>query len=85
MIYAIDGTQWLEQLLGAFILPEGRIGNDAFTFCLSEVVLSTGQAESSLRIPSQSRFSFLLMFFFGVYWEYKTPSPGIIVFNVVFL
>ena len=53
---------------------------------LAEVVLSTGQLSPVSVYHSESLLAFFLMlFFFGVYWRYKTPSPGIIVFPVVFL
>lgn len=86
LLYALAGHSGWSKILGRFILPAVAIGTLFHFVALSEVVLATGQLTPVSIYHSESLLAFVLMvFFFGVYWRYKTPSPGIIVFPIVFL
>ena len=86
LLYALAGHSGWSKILGRFILPAIAAGGLFHFVALAEVVLTTGQLTPVSVYHSESLLAFLLVvFFFGVYWRYKTPSPGIIVFPIVFL
>ncbi len=86
LLYALAGHSGWSKILGRFILPAVAAGTIFHFVALAEVVMTSGHLTPVSIYHSESLLAFLLMvFFFGIYWRYKTPSPGIIVFPIVFL
>jgi ABC-type uncharacterized transport system permease subunit len=86
LVYALVAFTRASELVGKVVLHAAYLGMVFhFVSLMESVVLSGHIAQASARNP-ESLLAFLMMLvFMVVYMVYKTTSPGVIVFPVVFL
>jgi ABC-type uncharacterized transport system permease subunit len=86
LVYALVALSGRRQRFGRIILPVLALATTLHFVSLAEVFAATGDPAPVTIYQFESVFAFILMVsFFGVYWRYKTTSPGILVFPLVFL
>lgn len=86
LIYALVALSRTSDLLGRIALHAAYLGMVFQFVSLSEAIAASGQLTMASVHNSVSLLAFIIMAFFMLaYAIYKTTSPGIIVFPVVFL
>jgi ABC-type uncharacterized transport system permease subunit len=86
LAYALLALSNRGQILSRIVLPAMSLGAVFHFVSLMESTLQTGHFAPVSIHQSESLLAFVLMLFFGgVYARYKTLSPGIFVFPLVFL
>src|SRR5437899_3152408 len=86
LLYALVALTGKREVLARIILPAVGLGTIFHFVALAEAYVSSGELAPVTISQSESLLGFVLMVcFFGVYWRYKTTSPGILVFPLVFL
>jgi ABC-type uncharacterized transport system permease subunit len=86
LIYALVALTRTSELLGKLALHAAYVGMVFHFVALSESVLLTGQIALASVHNAESLLAFLIMMAFMLaYLVYKTTSPGIVVFPLVFL
>jgi len=86
LLHALVTLTGRKQTFGRLILPVLGLATVLHFVSLAEMFASTGDVAPVTIYQFESVFAFILMLsFFGVYWRYKTTSPGILVFPLVFL
>jgi ABC-type uncharacterized transport system permease subunit len=86
LVYALLTLTGRKSAIGKLILPVLGLATAFHFVSLAEVFAATGDPAPVTIYQFESVFAFVLMLsFFGVYWRYKTTSPGILVFPLVFL
>lgn len=86
LVYALIALTGRREVLDRIILPAVGLGTIFHFVALAEAFASSGELAPATISQSESLLAFALMvLFFAVYWRYKTTSPGILVFPLVFL
>lgn len=86
LLYAIASLWGGRQILTRVMLPAVGLGTIFHLVALSETAMLVTVLPPSFMHQVESLLAFLLMaFFFVVYFRYKTVSPGIAVFPLVFI
>src|SRR3954462_14769027 len=86
LLHALVTLTGRRQAFGKIIVPVLGLATVFHFVSLAEVFASTGDVAPVTIYQFESVFAFILMVsFFGVYWRYKTTSPGVMVFPLVFL
>jgi ABC-type uncharacterized transport system permease subunit len=86
LIYAVVSLWGGRPILTRIMLPAVGLGTVFHFVSLAEYGMLGPVAEPSFLHQGESLLAFLLMlFFFAVYLRYKTASPGVAVFPMVFL
>ncbi len=88
LFYAMAAVSRPCTFLQKIVLPGLGLGMVFHFVSLTELAMTTGEPSLALlSVPgSESLLAFLILsFFLLVYWRYRTLSPGIIVFPLVFL
>ncbi|MCU1309004.1 MAG: cytochrome c assembly protein [Candidatus Angelobacter sp.] len=86
LLYALVALSGKREVLARIILPALGLGAIFHFVALAEAYVSSGELAPVTISQSESLLAFVLIAcFFGVYWRYKTTSPGILVFPLVFL
>ena len=86
LLYALIAVTGRREIMARIILPALGLATVFHFVSLVEAVAASGHLAPVVVYQYESLLALLLMlFFFGVYWRYKTTSHGIFVFPVVFL
>lgn len=88
LFYAMAAVSRPCNFLQKIVLPGLGLGMVFHFVSLTELVMMTGHPSLALLSVhgSESLLAFLILaFFLAVYWRYRTLSPGIFVFPLVFL
>lgn len=86
LLYAVVSLWGGRPVLTRIMLPAVGLGTVFHFVALLEYGMLGPAAQPSFLHQGESLLAFLLMaFFFAVYFRYKTASPGVAVFPVVFL
>src|SRR5438270_10704951 len=86
LMYAVVSLWGGRQVLSRVMLPAVGLGTIFHLVALTEYSRLLTVLPSSFMHQVESLLAFLLMaFFFVVYFRYKTASPGIAVFPLVFI
>src|SRR5579864_6459314 len=74
------------ELLNRIVMPAVWLGAVFHVVSLVELTAATGDLTPTTVHHSESLLAFLIIAFFLVFWlKYKTPSPGVFIFPLVFL
>jgi len=86
LLYALVALTRTSEILSKVALQAAYLGMVLHFVSLTEAVVETGQLTLASVHNSESLLAFLIMVVFMlVYLIYKTTSPGIVVFPIVFL
>ena len=86
LVYALVALTRTSETLGKVALHASYLGMVFHLVSLTEAVVQTGQLASASVHNSESLLAFLVMVVFMIaYMVYKTTTPGIVVFPLVFL
>src|ERR1700756_3366982 len=86
LLYALVALTRTSEILSKVALHAAYLGMVLHFVSLTEAVVETGQLTLASVHNSESLLAFLIMVIFMlVYLIYKTTSPGIVVFPIVFL
>ena len=86
LLYALVALTRTSEILGKVALQASYLGMVFHFVSLVEAVVAAGQLTLASVHSSESLLAFLIMVvFMAVYLIYKTTSPGIVVFPLVFL
>jgi len=86
LLYALVALTRTSEILSKIALHASYLGMVFHLVSLTEAVVQTGQIASASVQNSESLLAFLIMIVFMlVYMVYKTTTPGIVVFPLVFL
>jgi len=86
LIYALLMLSRRRELSSQVVLPVAGLGLVFHFVALAEELLLSGHLAPATAHQVESLLAFLLMLFFlGVYWRYRTASPGALVFPLVLL
>src|SRR6202142_1946709 len=86
LLYALVALTCTTELLGKVALHASYLGMVFHFVSLTEAVVQSGQFASASIHNAESLLAFLIMVVFMLaYLVYKTTSPGIVVFPLVFL
>jgi ABC-type uncharacterized transport system permease subunit len=86
LLYALVGLTRSNELLNRIVLHAAYLGMVFHLVSLTEEILLTGKVTLASIHNTDSALAFLIMIVFtAVFLVYRTTSPGIVVFPVVFL
>jgi len=86
LLYALVALTRTSEILSKVALHASYLGMVFHLVSLTEAVVQTGQLASASVHNSESLLAFLIMVVFMIaYMMYKTTSPGIVIFPMVFL
>ena len=86
LVYALVALTRTSETLGKIALHASYLGMVFHLVSLTEAVVQTGQLASASVHNAESLLAFLIMVVFMLaYMVYKTTTPGIVVFPLVFL
>ena len=86
LLYALVALTRTSEILGKIALHASYLGMVFHFVSLTEAVVQTGQFASASVHNSESLLAFLIMVVFMIaYMVYKTTTPGIVIFPLVFL
>jgi ABC-type uncharacterized transport system permease subunit len=86
LVYALFALTGRRSTFARIILPALGFATVFHLVSLAEEFAVTGEPAPVTTYQFESVLAFILMVsFFGVYWRYKTTSPGVIIFPLVFL
>src|SRR5438128_1517289 len=86
LVYALFALTGRRAALARTLLPALGLATVFHFVALAEGFAVTGDPAPVTVYQFESVLAFILMVsFFGVYWRYKTTSPGVIIFPLVFL
>jgi ABC-type uncharacterized transport system permease subunit len=86
LLYAVASLWGGRHILTRVMLPAVGLGTVFHFVALAEYAMHAGGWQPSFLHQAESLLAFLLMaFFFAIYVRYRTASPGIAVFPLVFL
>ena len=86
LLYALVALTRTTELLGKVALHAAYLGMVFHLVSLTEAVVASGQLASASVHNSESLLAFLIMVVFMIaYMVYKTTTPGIVIFPLVFL
>src|ERR1039458_5676905 len=86
LLYALVALTRTSEILGKIALHSSYRGMVFHLVSLTEAVVQTGQFASASVHNSESLLAFLVMVVFMIaYMVYKTTTPGIVIFPLVFL
>lgn len=86
LVYALIALSGRSVALARIIIPAMGLATVFHFVALAEIFAATGDPAPVTIYQSESVLAFILMVsFFGVYWRYKTTSPAVLVFPLVFM